>query len=169
MPLVIRMNVFRFSEIALLFQSLSSHIYIHGIPCYTYSISFSVKGIQGAIHTSTPVLLHIMLLNLSLYAMMFIHSIVRINQIHYLYACAVPDLEHPDFMPFQSSTSPTRQHSPAMTEIEDMADEGLRDLLCNQSYDQEQWLGRGKQLLWASDSVSEVSIHLHFVRTVTTL
>ena len=100
---------------------------------------------------------------------MFIHSIVRINQIHYLYACAVPDLEHPDFMPFQSSTSPTRQRIPALTEIENMAEEGLRDLLCNQSYAQEQWLGRAKQLLWASDSVFEVSIHLHLVRTVSTL
>ena len=69
-------------------------------------------------------------------------------------ACAVPVLEHSDFMPFASPTSPTLKLIPAQREWH----QRLEGLLFNRFDGNEQWLKEAKEVLWGSDRVRQVSV-----------
>ena len=66
--------------------------------------------------------------------------------------CAEHVLEHPDFMPFASPTSPTLELIPAQLEWH----QRLEGLLFNHFDGKEQWLKEAKEVLWGSDR--EVSV-----------
>lgn len=69
--------------------------------------------------------------------------------------CAEHVLEHSDFMPFASPTSPTLELIPAQHELDDQRLEGL---LFRHFHGKEQWLKEAREVLWGSDRVRQVSV-----------
>ena len=68
-------------------------------------------------------------------------------------------VKHPEFMPFASPTSPTREHLRPLPGINERT--GLRRLLCGHIHDQNEWLRQAKEYLWAN-RVPKVSAHQQF-------
>ena len=69
--------------------------------------------------------------------------------------CAEHVLEHSDFMPFASPTSPTLELIPAQHELDDQR---LKGLLFEHFDRKEQWLKEAREVLWGSDTVLQVSV-----------
>ena len=67
--------------------------------------------------------------------------------------CAEHVLEHSDFMPFASPTSPTLKLIRAQSELDDQR---LKGLLFGHFDENEQWLKEARKVLWGSDR--EVSV-----------
>ena len=68
-------------------------------------------------------------------------------------------VKHPEFMPFVSPTSLTREHLRPLPEIEEWT--GLHSLLCDHFDDQNEWLSEAKKYPWAN-RVPKVSAHQQF-------
>lgn len=69
--------------------------------------------------------------------------------------CAVHFLEHSDFMPFLSRTSPTLKLIEAQSKLDDKR---LNKLLFGHFDGKEKWLKEAREVLWESDTVIQVSV-----------